>query len=643
MSTHENTVLLFSNGKSMTEKENTLSAFSGKIPSNFLKPHREWKVGINSCGLHLNLKQKLCSKNGAMPDLIQITLKDFTDESAKYPNADNTNLPLGMFLPHHRIYINNHQSYTAGTLAQHIRNKVQKEQIRSKTVFCGFPVVNKWGRIRFGQFASDGYHVMDTNNQNEMGTFVFLNKYFYKYLNLSKKEILKTTLIDGEQYYFFFNSPSLKSKSYYPFKANERKFNLEKPKLIQITSDQVDSAIYNGSYKQCLRQFTTTSTEVGKYIHYEFDDLEFSNVSNTSIDVFSVKILDQNFKKLRLLPGLPSYVKLVFSPVMKHVHEEHIRISSASSDLYPNNKIASFNVELPKTLDFSWTKNPKVALTRVSFQNKWLVMPGLKFDHLLVDFDSTDHWKHRYSGIDRVTLGQPRTCKEICKDFERRTNLPASNVIKAKMQLDGTYTITFITNGMAIFGSDFGQILGFDFMDKLGHNTCMKIDKENAISMNFFYSESNTKEDVELRKKIKEYINEFQDLRKLKKPNVDVDLKAFFASGDIVICGEKGATFNLPYKPRTIELFPNNIFIYCNFVAGSAVLGEYKKLLRIVHLPHDKKEQHHTIDFTRLDFLALSELKIKTMQFHIVTIDGRDVEPYDVLENIYLNLMFVHG
>ena len=209
--------------------------------------------------------------------------------------------------------------------------------------------------------------------------------------------------------------------------------------------------------------------------------------------------------------------------------------------------------------------------------------------------------------------------------------------------MDGTYSITFITDGMVILGRDLCQILGFDFADKLGHNTCMKINKENTITTNFFYSESNAKEDVDLRKKIKENINRYQDFRHLKKPNVDVDIKAFFASGEILICGEKGATFNLPYQPRTIELYPNNIFIYSNFVAGAAVLGEYKKLLRIVHLPHDKKEEHHTIDFTRLDFLALSELKIKTMQFHIVTIDGRNVEPYDALENVYLNLMFVHG
>ena len=640
----EKQVLMISNTKSMGSKPNTLSAFTGKIPTNFLKSHKVWKVGLNSCGLHLKLKQKLCSKNSAMPELIQITLKDFNTESAKFPNANNDNLPLAMFLPHHRIYINNHRSYNSSTLAQHIRNNVEKEQIRSKTVFCGFPVINYAGRIRFGQFASNDYEIIDTSNQKDLETIVFINKYLYKYMKIGKKEKFKSTLIEGKQYYFFFNTTNLKSKSYYPFRAAERKFNLEKPKLIQIISDQIDGSICNGTYKQCLRQFTTTENEVGKYIHFEFDDLEFSKVSTTSIDIFSVKIQDQNFKKIRLLPGLPSYVKLIFRPIMRHVHEEHVRISSAPSNLYSDNKMGSFNVELPKTLDFSWTKNPKVALTRVSFQNKWLVMPGLKFDYMTVDWALDDFWKHHYHGIDRVTkTGQPRTCMDIRKNFERNNDKDWRDAkMDFKMQVDGTYSFTFLIDCMVIFGRDLGQILGFDFIDKFGHNTCMKINKDNVITSNFFYNGSTTEEDVNLRKEIEEYVNKFQDRRKMKRPNVDVNMKAFFSDGDIIICGEKGAKFNLPYKPRNIELYPNNIYIYCNFVAGSAVLGEYKKLLRIVHLPHDKKEQHHTIDFTRLDFLALSELKIRTMQFHIVTVDGRNIEPYDVQENIYLNLMFTH-
>ena len=73
-------------------------------------------------------------------------------------------------------------------------------------------------------------------------------------------------------------------------------------------------------------------------------------------------------------------------------------------------------------------------------------------------------------------------------------------------------------------------------------------------------------------------------------------------------------------------------------------MGEYKKLLRIIHLPNDKKDQHITLDFPRLDFHNLSELKLNLLQFKIVTADGRDVEPFDndETEHMYMNLMFVH-
>ena len=315
MSIHENTVLLFSNGKSMTEKENTLTSFSGKIPSNFLESHKEWKVGLNSYGIHINLKQKLCSKNATMPALIQISYQDFQTGAAKYPNASNENLPLRLFQQHHMIFINDEQPYTANTLVKHIAKKAQKQQLRSKTAWCGYPVIYKRGKICFGQF--DGENVFDTsNNRRELETFVFLNKYFYRYMNMSKKEKFKTTLIDGELYYFFFNSARLKTKSYYPFKARETKFYLEKPKIIHVVSSQIGNTIYNSKYQQCLRQFTIASNEVGKYVQHEFDDLEFSSVLNKKLDTFDVKFLDQNFKRLRLCQGLPSYIKLIFSTIL---------------------------------------------------------------------------------------------------------------------------------------------------------------------------------------------------------------------------------------------------------------------------------------------------------------------------------------
>ena len=633
---YEKQVLLISNGKSMGSKPNTLTRFSCEIPSNFLKSHKEWKVGLNSYGIHMNLKQKLCSKNDAMPAIIQISYKDFQEQSDKHPNATNSNIPLNMFQRRHMIFISDDQSYTATSLAKHIANKIQKQQLRTKSDWCGYPVKSKFGNIYIGQF--DGEGTFDTSEKRELETIVFLNKYFYKYLNLSKKEKLKTTRVDGELYYFFFNSSHLKSKSYYPFKAKETKFFLEKPKIIHVVSSQIGNTIYNDKYQQCLKQFTVSSNEVGKYVQHEFDELEFSSVLNKTIDNFDVTFLDQNFKKLRIRQGLPSFVKLIFSSVMKR--EVNVHVSSESNDLYANNDIANFNIVLPKTLDFSWTKNPKVALTSVSFKNKWKIMPGLSLDFSVVDFVKDTF---RRKGVDPYKTG-PRSCEDICKHFERQANR-RTEVVRAKKQLDGTYTITFITNGILILGRDLSQILGFRFADKLGHNTCMKIDKDNNITTNFFYEETNVKEDMELKKKIYENINRHLYSLNLKEKLEDpVDIKSFFARGEVVLCGEKGANFDLQYLPRTIELFPNNIFIYTNFVVGSAVLGEYKKLLRIIHLPNDKKDQHITLDFPRLDFHNLSELKLNLLQFKIVTADGRDVEPFDndETEHMYMNLMFVH-
>ena len=624
MSLEEKTVLLFSNGKSMTEKENSLSHFSGEIPANFLESHKEWKVHLQSCGLHLNMKQKLCSKNEAIPALIYISFKDFETAAAKFPNASNDEMPLDLFQHRHKVYINGEQSYTARTLAAHIRAQFQTR--REKTDWCGFPVEysRRSRSLQFGQFDFDGH-------DKGLRTFVFLNKYFCKHLKLAHIGRLKTTHIGGELYYLFFNSNKYKSSPFYPLKASEKKFPLEKPKIINVVSSNIVSSIFNNDFQQCLKQYTVAEYDVGRYVQHEFEDLEFSRIYNKSIDKFEVKFLDHNFKKIRLRQGLPSYIKLIFSPMMNN--EEHIRISSESNNLYPDNSPSNFSVELPKILDYSFKKNPKVALTRISLQNKWKLMPGLSLDFFVHDLEENET---HFIKCDKNN--GPRTCQDIRTWFEQLTK--RNNVISLKKQNDGSYTIVFNKKAIVIFGRDLSQILGFGFVDKFAYNACIKIDKDNAITTNFFYGNTTENDDIALKRKIQEAIVEYEENKNGKK--LEVDVKSFLNSGDIVVCGVKQSEMNLQYLPRTIELFPNNIYVYSNIVTPSAVLGEFKKLLRIVPLPHDKHEQSITIDFPRPDFLALSELKLRLLQFKIVTIDGRHVEPYNALENVYFNLMFVH-
>ena len=58
----DKSVLLISNAQSTTEEDNTLTNFSGSIPSNFLNQHKSWKVAVYSCGIHMMLKQPLTPK-----------------------------------------------------------------------------------------------------------------------------------------------------------------------------------------------------------------------------------------------------------------------------------------------------------------------------------------------------------------------------------------------------------------------------------------------------------------------------------------------------------------------------------------------------------------------------------------------------
>ena len=56
----------------------------------------------------------------------------------------------------------------------------------------------------------------------------------------------------------------------------------------------------------------------------------------------------------------------------------------------------------------------------------------------------------------------------------------------------------------------------------------------------------------------------------------------------------------------------------------------------------DKKNENITIDFPKLEFLEVRELKPRLLQFEITTVDGRYVESFDKEDYLYLNIRFEH-
>ena len=49
-----------------------------------------------------------------------------------------------------------------------------------------------------------------------------------------------------------------------------------------------------------------------------------------------------------------------------------------------------------------------------------------------------------------------------------------------------------------------------------------------------------------------------------------------------------------------------------------------------------------TIDFPKLEFHEVRELKPRLLQFEITTVDGRYVESFDKEDYLYLNIRFEH-
>ena len=193
--------------------------------------------------------------------------------------------------------------------------------------------------------------------------------------------------IDDEIYYRLSNDLVSTYLPFYPYKSKKKKFDSHNPTLLRITSPNIEHTICNGSYDQCLREFTCNDFDVYKSI--EFDNLEYFNVESTSINSFEAKIVDQNNHLLRLRKGKVTWISLIFKPAACS-DMINVRISSQPTTSFPENSIADFKVELPKVLDFKHVSHPKLALTRVSFRNTWSVMPERNLDFCLYITEDVD-------------------------------------------------------------------------------------------------------------------------------------------------------------------------------------------------------------------------------------------------------------
>jgi len=663
MRSSDKTVLLISND--LSSDDNTLTSFSGCIPPRFLNENKSWRVAVHSCGLDLMLKQPISSTHEYQPSLIQINFDDLNKALGKSGSYDMGKLDLGIFENSFKFFSDREKHYTQKSLVEDLQRQAAiYEEHHGKSDGVPFKYEQRSGAISFGQFESNGEDSnvrisrhRTTEEKRKLRTYVFINARFSEALNLQPKysvenfrfsnSMFSATKIDGELYYYFFNSEYWKSDNFYNLPqmapcakggmcfSVEKDFPLKEPEIIQIVSPDIEHNINNGISARSLRQFTVKRSEIKKGINKEFNNHQFSDVLNNSITKFSVQFVDEKIDELHLTRGLPSWVKLVFSTEMKN--ERNVRISSEPTELHPGNHMSNFSLELKQRFDFSVTDDPKVALTNISFKNKWKIMPGLKLNIAICHdcgaapfvINNTTDIIEKYTfenfycpkGSENI-----RSCEDIikwCKDL-----LYNKFSIVMKKQENGSWSMNFPDKKyLIILGRDLAQCIGLSYLHNKNGNLFTDLKKNNGGERDVS-TEKRISSDVQSA--IARYMNEPDELQ-------------FKSTGDIAIYSDSELSLNIILQPREIQLYPNELYIFFNIVDPWPVIGQYRELLKIVHLKHDEHEERITIDYREPEYYALNEHHPKLFKFRIATVDGVLIEPFNVNDKMYMTLQFSYN
>ena len=171
--------------------DNTLSNFKNVLPKGHLPVHKQWKIGVESIGIHCQFLNEAVSKNNKYPALImfsrgylisQIGFDCFQSDDEYFPTSSddyiiynpeikssnqssNSKLTMNIFHPAQCYFINQDKTYNLKELNEHFNqitlmyNDVQNNSITSfnnkyPANFIGFP--SKYdeakGWLEFGQF-----------------------------------------------------------------------------------------------------------------------------------------------------------------------------------------------------------------------------------------------------------------------------------------------------------------------------------------------------------------------------------------------------------------------------------------------------------------------------------------------------------
>ena len=391
---------------------------------------------------------------------------------------------------------------------------------------------------------------------------------------------------NGEYYHGFYlnqNAPKLVGKE--SITITEAKF----PEIVKVQSSIITSQILNNKHSKDLVCFCPDFNTESKYYYKEFDQPQKIKLENTTLTNVVISLKDENDRKLQLLPGVPTLVKLKFEKMLKQNKTFNVRLTSNKNDNFPNNSTSVFKVRLPNTLYFNKERNWKVALTSISHPNNFTTFAGEAVDRMIM-----------FKLLDGVLTTNPEITekakpKNIPKKFvfENNKNYTKDEIIQHFNELLRGPTEKY---GSARFDGEYFELtLSKPSTIIISNNILHMLGHRGVITTN---------------KKVTSFTH-IGNEEKIYRFDVPCDLK---------------------------HLQPQYIIAYCNIVEPTIFGGEYSNILRIVSIPKERSD-YVIQEFKNKNFLQLLNTEISEIEINFRTHDGLLVN-FAGNYNIIVNLEF---
>jgi hypothetical protein len=141
------------------------------------------------------------------------------------------------------------------------------------------------------------------------------------------------------------------------------------PEIIKVQCDIIEPQIINNYFSQDLLILSTDVQYTNNYFFHDIERISYFPLLFNDISQITIRLVDENDKKLELMQGHATIIKLRFKKNKKMIDNFYVRVTSKPNDIYTDNKPYKFRIQLPSTkvLNEDW----KVSLNSINIPNKF--------------------------------------------------------------------------------------------------------------------------------------------------------------------------------------------------------------------------------------------------------------------------------